>query len=121
MAGGNVGWVFAAGAGWPPARRTRVSEIIVRHMWSAVDPAVDVEGHLLELATSLDITGSQQDDWPIELRREIVRRVPGWSWQPSSDSCSHRPGGAVPVSRRCASNATSTIADASARSANGSA
>src|SRR3954464_13461476 len=28
-AGGDVGWVFGAGAGWPVARRDRVKEIIV--------------------------------------------------------------------------------------------
>src|SRR3954454_6517871 len=32
-AGGDVGWVFAAGAGWSAQRRERVKEIIVRHMW----------------------------------------------------------------------------------------
>src|SRR3954462_10884751 len=31
-AGGDVGWVFAAGAGWPPEHRARVKEIVVRHM-----------------------------------------------------------------------------------------
>src|SRR6187402_3272044 len=42
-AGGAVGWVFAAGAGWPAERRTRVLEVIERHMWTAVDPAMDPE------------------------------------------------------------------------------
>src|SRR5687767_10918151 len=32
-AGGHVAWVFGAGAGWPVARRQRLSEVIVRHMW----------------------------------------------------------------------------------------
>ena len=32
-AGGNVAWMFAAGAGWPVERRVRLGEVIVRHMW----------------------------------------------------------------------------------------
>src|SRR4051794_33515164 len=31
-AGGNVAWVFAAGAGWPRERRRRAAEIVIRHM-----------------------------------------------------------------------------------------
>src|SRR3954451_16512472 len=42
-AGGDVGWVLAAGAGWPAARRDRVKEIVVRHIWDAVDAAADAE------------------------------------------------------------------------------
>src|SRR3954470_2041192 len=60
-AGGDVGWVFAAGAGWPAERRTRVDEIVVRHMWDEVDPAFDIEGHLLCEGTGLDITGRNSD------------------------------------------------------------
>lgn len=75
-AGGDVAWVFAAGAGWRPERRTRAAEIIVRHMWQSVDPAQDVEGYLLESATSLDITGSQPELWPVELRTAVIRQFP---------------------------------------------
>ena len=56
-AGGHVAWVFAAGAGWPAARRRRVAEVIVAHMADAVDPDVDPEGHVLEAATAFDISG----------------------------------------------------------------
>jgi hypothetical protein len=56
-AGGHVAWVFAAGAGWPAARRRRVAEVIVAHMADAVDPDVDPEGHALEAATAFDISG----------------------------------------------------------------
>ena len=76
QAGGNVAWVFAAGAGWPAERRERASEIIVRHMWESVDPDLDVEGYLLEAATSLDISGGQPDLWPDALRTEIVAAHP---------------------------------------------
>jgi hypothetical protein len=60
-AGGDVGWVFAAGAGWPQESRARVKEIVVRHMWDEVDPAFDAEGHLLCEGTGLDISGREPD------------------------------------------------------------
>jgi hypothetical protein len=75
-AGGHVAWVFGAGAGWPPARRRRAAEIIVRHMWNEVDPAIDPEGHLLELATGLDISGRHPEWWPPEVRATVLRALP---------------------------------------------
>lgn len=75
-AGGQVAAVFAAGAGWPAARRVRVSEIVVRHMWPSVDPAADAEGHLLEVGTGLDISGRDADVWPATLRAEVLERYP---------------------------------------------
>jgi hypothetical protein len=75
-AGGDVGWVFAAGAGWPRERRTRVKEIVVRHMWDEVDPALDAEGHLLCEGTGLDISGRGPDRWPAGFRAEVVERYP---------------------------------------------
>src|SRR3954447_7894637 len=75
-AGGDVGWVFAAGAGWPQERRARVKEIAVRHMWHDVDPAFDAEGHLLCEGTGLDISGREPDRWPAAFRTEVVERFP---------------------------------------------
>src|SRR3954454_6447122 len=75
-AGGNVGWVFAAGAGWPQQRRARVKEIVVCHMWHEVDPAFDAEGHLLCEGTGLDISGREPDRWPAAFRRKVVERFP---------------------------------------------
>jgi HD superfamily phosphodiesterase len=75
-AGGHLAWVFAAGAGWPPARRDRAGEIVVRHMWNQVDVTADPESHLLELATSLDISGAGATGWPAGLRAEIVAELP---------------------------------------------
>src|SRR6476659_7823559 len=75
-AGGHVAWVFGAGAGWPAARRERLAEVIVRHMGDDVDPEVDAEGHLLQIATTLDISGRGLDRWPAELRREVLDQVP---------------------------------------------
>ena len=75
-AGGDVGWVFAAGAGWPRERRTRVKEIVIRHMWDEVDPAFDAEGHLLCEGTGLDISGRAPDRWPVSFRAEVLERFP---------------------------------------------
>jgi hypothetical protein len=75
-AGGHLAWVFGAGAGWAPARRDRLAEIIVRHMWDEVDPAVDPEGHLLARATSLDISGHGLEEWPAGLRAEVLAAWP---------------------------------------------
>ena len=75
-AGGDAGWVFAAGAGWPRERRTRVKEIVVRHMWDEVDPAFDAEGHLLCEGTGLDISGRGPDRWPAAFRAEVLERFP---------------------------------------------
>ena len=75
-AGGNVAWVFGAGAGWPADRRRRASEIIVRHMWDAVDPAMDPEGHLLEVSTALDISGRDPHLWPQAFRDRVLAAVP---------------------------------------------
>jgi hypothetical protein len=76
VAGGHLAWVFGAGAGWEPARRERLGEVVVRHMWDDVDPAVDPEGHLLERATSLDISGRRQEVWPADLRAEVLAAWP---------------------------------------------
>ncbi len=74
-AGGHVAWVFAAGAGWPVERRVRASEIIIRHMRGA-ELEEDVEGYLLAIATSLDISGRHPEWWPQPLREDVVRRYP---------------------------------------------
>ena len=75
-AGGNVAWMFAAGAGWPVERRVRLSEVIVRHMWESVDPALDAEGHLLEVGTAIDISGRDPGLWAPELRAEVLAAHP---------------------------------------------
>ena len=75
-AGGAVAWVFGAGAGWDAGRRRRAAEVVVAHMADTVDAARDPEGHLLELATGLDISGRRPDDWPADLRTEVLARYP---------------------------------------------
>lgn len=75
-AGGHVAWVFGAGAGWPVSRRVRASEVIVRHMWAEVPLELDVEGHLLELSTGMDISGRGTEGIPAELRAEVLELYP---------------------------------------------
>jgi hypothetical protein len=75
-AGGDTGWVFAAGAGWPVVRRDRVREIVVLHMRAPVPPDADPESHLLQFSTGLDISGRGVDELPEEVLRDVVRRYP---------------------------------------------
>lgn len=75
-AGGHVGVALTAGAGWAPERRRRVLDVIVRHNWPSVDPEVDVEGHLLEIATDLDISGARPDVLPERFLREVLAAHP---------------------------------------------
>lgn len=74
-AGASTAWVFTAGAGWLPERRDRTAAVIVAHM-RGTDITVDPEGHLLDAATGLDISGSGQQCWPLELVQEIVGTYP---------------------------------------------
>lgn len=99
-AGGHVARVFAAGAGWGPARRERVGDVIVRHMWNEVDPAVDAEGHLLCVATGLDISGRDSELWPASLRTAVLERYPRSSLRDEFVGClreqaSRKPSGAA--------------------------
>ena len=105
-AGGNVAWVFGAGVGWSDARCTRAAEVIVRHMWNSVDPAVDAEGHLLEIATSLDITGSNPQWWPANLRADVVRQFPRLNLRDEFTACfraeaARKPGSSAASSLEC--------------------
>ena len=40
------------------------------------DPAVDIEGHLLDVATGLDIAGRDMQRWPREFLVEMVAAYP---------------------------------------------
>ncbi len=75
-AGGHVGVALTAGAGWLAERRTRVLEVIVRHNWPRVDPAMDAEGYLLDVATGLDISGARSDALPGSFVREVLAVYP---------------------------------------------
>jgi hypothetical protein len=74
-AGGNLAWVFAAGAGWTAERREHAKAVIIAHM-VGTDPAVDPEGHLLDVATGLDISGRNLERWPEPLVLELLAEFP---------------------------------------------
>lgn len=76
IAGGHVAAVFGAGAGWPRSRQLRLIEVIERHNWPEVDPAMDVEGHLLEIATALDISGARPDVLPSDYLAAVLAAYP---------------------------------------------
>ncbi len=93
-AGGHVAIALTTGAGWTGERRQRVLDVIVRHNWPSVDVSLDVEGHLLERATGLDISGADADGLPVDYLREVVRGSPAARSRPSSaPASSTRPTG----------------------------
>nr|WP_269329381.1 HD domain-containing protein [Kineosporia babensis] len=75
-AGGHVAVALTAGAGWAAPRRQRALDVIIRHNWPSVDPAMDVEGYLLEIATGLDISGSRADVLPSDFVAEVLAAHP---------------------------------------------
>jgi len=75
-AGGHVAWVFGAGAGWSAERRDRLSLAIVDHMRDEVDADADPEGNLLEISTSVDISGRDAALWSDDVKRAVLGRYP---------------------------------------------
>lgn len=75
-AGGHVAVALTAGAGWDADRRQRALEVVVRHNWPSVDPQMDVEGYLLEVATGVDISGSRSQALPQDFVREVLNAYP---------------------------------------------
>lgn len=86
-AGGHVAIALTTGAGWTRPQRHRVLDVIVRHNWPSVDVSLDVEGHLLERATGLDISGADADGLPVDYLREVVRRFPRGSIAAEFGAC----------------------------------
>lgn len=75
-AGGHVAVALTAGAGWSAERSDRALDVIIRHNWPSVDPTFDIEGHLLEIATGLDISGARPDALPADFVREVLDAYP---------------------------------------------
>jgi hypothetical protein len=75
-AGGDLAWVFGVAAGWSEDRAARAEEIIVLHMRDDVSPTIDPESHLLQVATSWDVVGLRPEEFPPEVRTEILARYP---------------------------------------------
>jgi hypothetical protein len=99
-AGGFLAWVFGTAAGWPARRCTRVDEIIVLHMRDDVAAAEDAESHLLQVATSWDVSGRRGEQFPQELRAEVLRAYPRLGFGPEfvglfADQATRKPGSAA--------------------------
>lgn len=75
-AGGDVAWVFLAGAGWPVERRDRAREVVVSHLREDADPEAASEAHLLQVAVTFDVTGHRADAFPTSLTSQVLRRHP---------------------------------------------
>src|ERR1700733_15176902 len=75
-AGGDLAWVFGVAAGWPADRAARAMEIIVRHMHEDVSATVDPESHILQVATSWEIVGRRPEEFPAQLRANVLARYP---------------------------------------------
>jgi hypothetical protein len=75
-AGGHIAVALTTGAGWSAERGRRALEVIVRHNWPSVDPATDVDGYLLEIATGLDISGARAEVLPEPFLREVLTAYP---------------------------------------------
>lgn len=75
-AGGRLAWVFGTAAGWPPERAARAETIIVVHMRDDVGAADDPESHLLQAATSWDVSGRRPEEFPEDARAAVLARYP---------------------------------------------
>lgn len=109
-AGGAVGSVFALGAGWDAARARRVGEVIERHMWTSVDPALDAEGHLLEVATSLDVSGVGFARWDASDLCAVTEAVPRLDFSEAFAGSIHEQAGRKPSSSAARLDASGNVA-----------
>ncbi len=76
VAGGDLAWVFGVAAGWSADRADRAAEIIVLHMRDDVSADADPESHLLQVATAWDVVGRRPEEFPIEVRTEVLASSP---------------------------------------------
>jgi hypothetical protein len=102
-AGGQLAWVFGVAAGWPTERAARVSEIIVLHMRDEVSPASDPESHLLQVATGWEAVGRRPEEFPPDVRAEMLARYPWLGFGAEflacfEDQARRKPGSAVAAS-----------------------
>ncbi|MFJ4220647.1 HD domain-containing protein [Curtobacterium luteum] len=114
-AGGAVGTVFALGAGWDAARARRVGEVIERHMWTSVAPDVDVEGHLLEVATSLDVSGVGFDLVPSDVLHAVSAALPRLDFSTTFDGRIHEQAARKPTSSAARLDRSGNVAAGGAR------
>ena len=111
-AGGDVAWVFGVAAGWPAERAARAMEVIVLHMRDDVSSDADPESHLLQVATSWDVSGRRPEEFPADARTEVLRRFPRHGFGSEflacfEDQARRKPGGAA--AKSIASNSAERI------------
>ena len=99
-AGGDLAWVFGVAAGWSDEQAARAMEIIVLHMRDDVSATADPESHLLQVATSWDVSGRQPEDFPVAARTEVLARYPRLGFGAEflacfEDQASRKPDGAA--------------------------
>lgn len=75
-AGGRVAWVVGLAAGWTPERAARAEVIIITHQLDDVPASDDPESHLLQVATSWDVSGRRPEEFPEESRAVVLDRYP---------------------------------------------
>lgn len=103
VAGGDLAWVFGVAAGWPADRAARATEIIVLHMRDDVSASADPESHLLQVATAWDVAGRRPEEFPPEMRTEILALHPRQGFGDEflacfEDQASRKPNGAAAAS-----------------------
>jgi hypothetical protein len=99
-AGGELAWVFGVAAGWPADRAARATEIIVLHMRDDVSAAADPESHILQVATAWDVAGRRPEEFPAEVRAEVLAQYPRQGFGPEfvacfQDQAKRKPGSAA--------------------------
>jgi hypothetical protein len=99
-AGGELARVFGLATGWPEDRAARAAEIIVLHMRDDVSAAADPEAHLLQVATSWDVVGRRPEEFPPDVRAELLARLPRLGFGTEflacfEDQARRKPGGAA--------------------------
>lgn len=114
-AGGAVGSVFALGAGWDAARARRVGDVIERHMWTSVDPTLDAEGHLLEVATSLDVSGAGFSRWSTDDLHAVATALPRLGFSGSFDELIRAQASRKPASAAARLDGSGNVAAGGAR------
>jgi hypothetical protein len=103
VGGGDLAWVFGTAAGWSDDRAARATEVIVRHMREDVSAAADPESHVLQVATSWEIVGRRPEEFPPEVRTDILARHPRDGFGDEFLACFRDQAGRKPGSAAAAS------------------
>lgn len=106
VAGGDLAWVFGVAAGWSADRADRAAEIIVLHMRDDVSMDADPESHLLQVATAWDVVGRRPEEFPSEVRTEVLASFPRGEFRAEFIDCFRDQAERKPTSAAAASMAS---------------